>query len=561
MQKNRFFLLLIAVTFSCAMRAQQAIGLIPQPREIVATGGTLRLPASFSIGGRQLPDTILTEAKNFAAHYQQVTNRQLKVSKNLKNPFIHLIRTTTEGAEGYQLHITQHDITIKATTTAGFFYAFQTIKKLLPPAFAARQKMEKTALTLPCMSVSDSPRFAYRGFMLDVARHFFGVSEIKRLLDLMANYKMNNFHWHLTDDQGWRIEIKKYPRLTTIGATAPGTKYSDVKLGEVRSNEPYGPFFYTQEEIRNVVAYAHQRHINVIPEIDMPGHFMAAMAAYPEYSCDPAGQHSVWTEWGVSHDVLNVANPAAVNFARDILKEVCDLFPGHIVHIGGDECPDDAWRQNEECQSLYKTEGLLNYRQLQSRFIKQMADYLHSRGRTTAVWNEAITAEGAELDLIKEANVKVYCWYPAAQSARMAAEQKLDNIVTFFGPYYINRRQSTAADEPNAAGKGADSLRVTYCVKPVPEGLPASLQTYYQGVQATFWTEHVKTISYLEYLALPRLLAVAEAGWTPEKLKNYDSFRERVSKDAAYLSLAGFNFCRRDLLKKYVDKIPVKPLQ
>jgi len=259
--------------------------------------------------------------------------------------------------------------------------------------------------------------------------------------------------------------------------------------------------------------------------------------------------------------VLNVANPAAVDFARDILKEVCDLFPGRIVHIGGDECPDDAWRQNEECQSFFKAQGLHNYRQLQSRFIKQMADYLHSRGRTTAVWNEAITAEGTELELIKQANVKVYCWYPAAQSARMAAEQKLDNIVTFFGPYYINRRQSTAADEPNAAGKGADSLRVTYCAKPVPEGLPASLQTYYQGVQATFWTEHVKTVSYLEYLALPRLLAVAEAGWTPEKLKNYDSFRERVSKDAAYLSLAGFNFCRRDLLKKYVDKIPVKPLQ
>lgn len=544
-------ILLLSVLLSCGAStyAGSIVHIIPQPQEMTVTKGALLLPVTFTIGGTSLPDSVLAEARRFAADYAKVTGRKPLV-KSVSSPFIKLSLIRSIAPEGYRLRVTGKQVCIEASTTAGFFYAFQTIKSMLPAEFMAGTFTGRQGYRLPLVTINDAPRFAYRGFMLDVSRHFFDVTEVKRILDLMAAYKMNYFHWHLTDDQGWRIEIKKYPKLTTVGSIAPNSWFTDMKKGGYWTNRPYGPYYYTQDEIREVVAYAKDRHINVIPEIDMPGHFTAAMAAYPEYSCTPDGKHEVWSKWGISGDVMNVANPTAVSFAKDILDEVCKLFSGRYVHIGGDECPDDAWKMNKECQQLYQKEGLTDYRQLQSRFIKEMADYLRSEGKTTVVWNEAITAAGVDMNSIKAAGVKVFCWNPAARSAKKAAENGLDNVVTFYGPYYINRKQSTAPDEPEGAGNGADSLRVTYTAVPVPADISPDLQKHYWGVQATFWTEHVNDTTYLEYLALPRLLAVAEAGWTAEKKKDYADFRQRVIDNEAYFKLVKFNYCKRDLKAK-----------
>lgn len=545
----------ISLAFSMTINAATTPNIIPLPKTMTVNSGTLSLPNSFSIGGTALPDSILSEVRKFAEVYGTVTGYRPTVSATDANSLITLQLDGTIAPEGYQLDITSDKAIIKASTTAGFFYAFQTIRKLLPPEFMASVRSTSTTFSLPCVSIKDAPRFSYRGFMLDEGRHFFGVNEVKKLLDLMAAYKMNNFHWHLTEDQGWRIEIKKYPRLTSVGSIAPNSWFTDMKYGGYWTNSTYGPYFYTQEQIKEVVAYAKERHINIIPEIDMPGHFTAAMTAYPEFSCTPYGSHSVWSSGGISGDVMNVANPKAVQFAKDILKEICDIFPGQYIHIGGDECPDNAWKSNEECKKLYEAEKLTNYRQLQSRFIKQMSDYLRTRGRKTVVWNEAITATGADLNSIKAAGVKVFCWNPAAASAKQAAENGLDNVVTFYGPYYINRKQSTAADEPSGAGNGADSLRTTYTAVPVPANLATNLKPYYKGVQATFWTEHVNDKVYLEYLALPRLMAVAEAGWTEETKKNYANFKQRVIADTTYLNMAGFNYCRRDLVPQKTNVV------
>lgn len=530
-------------------------GIIPLPKTMKVNNGSLTIGTDLTIGGTSLPDSIVSEANKFAEIFNKVTGHYPKVIANNANAVIELVLDNNIANEGYNLTITSDKATITASTTAGFFYAFQTIRQMLPAEFLAVKPSINSSFTLPCVVISDTPRFSYRGFMLDEGRHFFGMEEVKRLLDLMAIYKMNNFHWHLTEDQGWRIEIKKYPRLTSVGSIAPNSWFTDMKYGGYWTNSSYGPFFYTQDQIKEIVAYAKERHITIIPEVDMPGHFTAAMTAYPEFSCTPYGSHSVWSSGGISGDVMNVANPKAVQFAKDILKEICDLFPGQYIHIGGDECPDNAWKNNAECQALYQKEKLTNYRQLQSRFIKQMSDYLKTMGRKTVVWNEAITANGADIDTIKAAGVRVFCWQPAEASAKKAAENGLDNVVTFYGPYYINRKQSTLPGEPSGAGNGADSLRVTYNAVPVPSGTSASLEKHYTGVQATFWTEHVNERNYLEYLALPRLMAVAEAGWTPQAKKNYANFRQRIIADTTFLNLAGYNYCRHDLVTRKVNVV------
>ena len=258
-----------------------------------------------------------------------------------------------------------------------------------------------TTYPLPVVSITDEPRFDYRGFMLDVSRHFFTVNEVKRMIELMSYYKLNKFHWHLTDDQGWRIEIKKYPKLTTIGATASNSRFTDMyERTQYWINKPYGPYFYTQEEIKDVVAYAAERHIDIIPEIDMPGHFCAAMAAYPEFSCAPNGTHIVQIDGNIYNDILNVADPKAVQFAKDVLGELIDIFPGEYINIGGDESPTTAWENKALCKAQYKQLGPTSYRQPPNHFIKEMNEYVTSKSRKPAVWDETITPTGAPLDIM-----------------------------------------------------------------------------------------------------------------------------------------------------------------
>ena len=527
------------------------VNLTPKAKSMTTTSGALTLPTNFVVNTANLPDSLVAEATKFVDAINLATPLNASVASDDATALFQMkLSTASLDPEGYKLVVNADGVKVEAQTCAGFYYAFQTVKKILPANVMAGVKDETvTEYALPLVTINDEPRFGYRGFMLDVARHFFTVEEVKRMIDIMAVYKMNRFHWHLTDDQGWRVEIKRYPKLTTVGATRANSWTVDMYHGDYWTNETYGPYFYTQEEIKEVVAYAKERHIEIIPEIDMPGHFVAAMTAYPEFSCWPEGAHALWVTGGVSTDILNVANPEAVQFAKNILEELCELFPYPQVHIGGDECPTSAWEGNALCQQRYRELGLTSYRQLQTHFIKEIGDFLATKGKKMAVWNESITAGGADLDMMKETGATIYCWTPCQASAKQAAEMGLPNVVTeYYNGYYINRRQWSTG-EPTGAGPGTDNLETVYNYVPVPANTSSSLLKYYTGVQGTFWTEHVANREYLEYLALPRLLAVAEAGWTQQQDKNFADFKKRFNADTKMLDYNGYEYG-----KHYVDK-------
>ena len=549
---------LLSTLLACALfstsqaQAQQFVNLTPTPKEMRVETGTYRLPAQFTIGGTQLPDSIKAEAQKFVGDFNKsASGCTASFSNKKEGVVIELVHNkalyATLGQEGYKLSVSTNGIRMESATTSGFFYGFTSLKKLLPACVAAGVKDDKvTTYELPLVQITDRPRFPYRGFMLDVARHFFSVQEVKKMLDVMAIYKLNKFHFHLTEDQGWRWEVKKYPKLTKVGAVASNTYVTSMEHGAYWTNQQYGPYFYTREDLKEIVAYAASKHIEVIPEIDMPGHFSAAMAAYPEFSCNPDGVHRVETWGGVFTDVLNVANPKAVRFVKDILDELMSIFPSKNVHIGGDECPTTAWEHNAECQAMYKKLNLTSYRQLQTHFIAEITDYLKSKGRKISVWNETVTEKGADLQLMKKTGATVYCWVPARKGAEIANSLGLPSIYTVYGPYYINRAPRKEGWMKTLPGNGSDHLKATY--EEQPTDFSHSI-----GVQGTFWTEHVATPDVMEFLALPRLIAVGEAGWTPQSKKNFNSFVQRMRADTTMLNYGGYSYDRAYLSE---NKVP-----
>ena len=540
--KCLFVALLALLSFNNAS-AQDFINLTPKPKTMTTSQGSLTLPNDFGVSQTNLTDAMKAEVEKFLTSYNEVTDSEAKVVSSADNALIRVEKASTDlGKEGYKLSVKADGVTIQASEAAGLYFAFQTIKKVLPPHVMAGVKDANVKThALPFVEISDSPRFAYRGFMLDVSRHFFDVAEIKRVLDVMSYYKMNHFHWHLTDDHGWRVEIKKYPKLIEVGSIAPNNFIVDMHHGPYWQNKPYGPYYYTQEQLREVVAYAKERHIEIIPEIDMPGHFCAAMASYPEFSCWPNGSHGVQSNiGGVYADVLNVANPKAVQFAKDVMAEIMDIFPYEYVHIGGDECPTSAWEGNAECIAKKEELGLNNFRELQSEFIREMGEFVQQKGRKLAVWNEAITAGGADTKKIQDVDATVYCWVGADGAASKSVQLGLQHIYTPQVPWYINRKQSTDPTEPVGAGPGNDNLEVVYN-KSIP--MPTAGKTdLLWGVQATFWAEYVGFNDYLEYLMLPRLVAIAEAGWSPQSARQFEDFRRRVTADSVLYNYNNYTY-------------------
>ncbi len=556
---RKFTLLIIALLcLPMAMRADGDINLTPVPMKMTKGNGSLLLPESFTIATGELSEENAAEAVKFATLLSEVTGYNIEVKKDADDALITMSMYTGNedlGIEGYTLDITADGIAIAANEANGFYYAFQTIKKILPANVMAEVKDSKvTEYSLPAVSIVDAPRFEYRGFMLDVSRHYFSLEQIKRMIDVMSYYKMNRFHWHLTDDQGWRFEVKKYPLLTTIGATRNDNWVTDRIYGGYYTGEPYGPYYYTQEECREIVAYAAERHIEVVPEVEFPGHSCAVNAAYPELSCNPNGAHNVQVNGGVYADVLNVASPLVMQFAKDVLDEIIEVFPYSQIHIGGDETPTSAWQSNAECQAMMQELGLTNVRQLQSHFVRKLSDYVSSKEgdkkRTVIMWNESLTAGGTDEELIKGTGGTMMCWEigNAQPCALKAARYGMKSIITTQVPYYINRRQSTDADEPKVAGYGTDNVKAVYDYVPVPANVPTELHKYYIGVQGTFWTEHVQDNSLLEYLALPRLMAIAETGWTPEAKKNFSDFQERITKDTLLLNYNKYDYGRHYII-------------
>lgn len=500
-------------------------------------------------------DSIKTILEKFTSDFRISTGLSLTYSTNTPTAKIRLSIDNTQSPEEYKLIITTSGISITASKPAGFYYALQTIKKMMPAAVMAVQADNTVAKwAVPATNIADKPRFGWRGFMLDVGRHFFDVNEVKRVIDIMAVYKLNRFHWHLTEDQGWRIEIKKYPKLTSVGSIRKWSQIWSDPEGVYYDYIPYGPYYYTQDQIKEVVAYAKERFIEVIPEIDMPGHFQAALAAYPEYSCTPAAKHEVWVNYGVSGDVLNVGNPEAITFVKNILDELITLFPYKYIHIGGDECPTGAWQYNSQCQALLASLGSTNYRDLQTYFFKEIENYLKNKEnvadrKKVIAWNETLGGD------LTGSNVTIMSWTDWYNASKNAANKKLDVIMTPQIPYYINRKQSANAGEPYSQGSGSETLEAVYAFEPLPSDVTTAQTPYYKGVQGNFWTEHVFQNEVVEYLMLPRIAAIAETGWSPKAGKNFTDFVARIRPDTLLFQKKGWSYGKHYMY----DKKPILP--
>lgn len=539
--KIKHFLPLLLLLGSNEMLTAQEIALTPQPAHLTVKDG--RFEFGNQLKAKVTPyqgDSIRMVFESFKKELQEATG--IKVSSTQKEAKARIILDLNPQlpAEAYKLNVSKKQVRIEASRPAGFYYALQTLKQLMPRnVMAGVATSDHSQWSLPSVEIEDAPRFEWRGFMLDEGRHFFGKDEIKRVIDMMAIYKMNRFHWHLTEDQGWRIEIKKYPKLTETGAwrNSKVLAYGDVKP----DGERYGGF-YTQKDIKEIVAYAKKKFIEIIPEIDIPGHSQAAVAAYPEFlACDPENKHEVWLQQGISTDVINVANPKAMQFAKKVIDELTELFPFNYIHLGGDECPTNKWQKNDECKKLLSEIGSSNFRDLQIYFYKQLKDYIATKPadqqRQLIFWNEVLHGNTSILGN----DITIMAWIGANAAAKQAAKQGMNTILSPQIPYYINRKQSKLPTEPMSQGHGTETVEAVYNYQPLKD-VDAALQPYYKGVQANFWTEWVTEPSVLEYLMLPRLAAVAEAGWTPQEKRNYEDFKERIRKDAELYDLKGWNY-------------------
>jgi hexosaminidase len=532
MSKNIALLLLIFLFFvGLAASAQDNdpnMGIMPAPVSVKKTSGEFVLSQQTVL----LTDSIGNKAVAFFTDYLQhklMLRNELKVNstESIANSIV-FTEKGTEGLpdQGYRLTITPQQI-IVAGKGPGLFYGIQTLLQLIPADRTA-------AIKLPCAQIEDYPRFGYRGLMLDVCRHFFSVEFVKKTIDLMAYYKLNNFHWHLTDDQGWRIEIKKYPRLTEIGSQRAQTvigNYHD-RTPQQFDNTPYGGF-YTQDQIREVVKYAADRYINVVPEIEMPGHSMAALAAYPELSCDPSKTYKVYETWGVVHDVY-CPSDKTFSFLEDVLTEVMDLFPSKYIHVGGDEVPKDAWKNSAFCQKMIKKLKLKNEEGLQSYFIQRIEKFVNSKGRSIIGWDEIL--EGG-----LSPNATVMSW--RGENGGIAAAKQNHNVIMTpgSGGLYLDHSQGKV-NEPLSIG-GYYPLQKTYSYNPTPDVLTPEQQKYVIGVQANLWSEYISTDAKAEYMLYPRLLALSEIAWTSLANKNFKDFSEtRLPSQLAWLDKNDYDF-------------------
>lgn len=443
------------------------------------------------------------------------------------------INKNIQHKEGYTLHITPSKIEIEANSPNGIFYATQTIRQLLPPAIESKEKVTGIEWVVPCCKIVDAPMFAYRGMHLDVCRHFVPLDEVKAYIDQMALLKLNTFHWHLTDDQGWMIEIKKYPRLAGVGGfrerTLVGHLYDSPRKWD---NTRTGGYF-TQEEIKEVINYAQKRSITVIPEIELPGHAMAALTAYPQYSCS-GGPFDVQGTWGVFNDVY-CSKEETFSFLEDILDEVADLFPGEYIHIGGDECPKIRWKHCAACQLRIKEEGLKDEHELQSYFIRRMQKHLAQKNKRIIGWDEILEGGLAP-------GATVMTWR-GVEGGIAAAKHGNNVIMTPYEHLYLDYYQSQSPSDPLAIG-GYLPIKKVYEFDPYPSELSTSEMKHIWGVQANLWTEYLASREQREFMLFPRLAALSELTWTEPGKKNYKRFSNNLPMLLEGYDYAGLNYSK-----------------
>ena len=510
--------------------------IIPQPVKLELKDGSFRIDSLTRIVCSPPDKQTRAVAESLAVRLRTTTGFPLRVIVGKRKPKSNIIsfnRMLIKGLppEGYRLSVTTKDVRIAAADGAGLFYGVQTLLQLLPAEVFGKEAQPIPAWAIPGVAIVDWPRFPWRGLHLDVSRHFFPKEFVKRYIDYLSMYKMNTFHWHLTDDQGWRIEIKKYPKLTEYGAWRNGSMvgpYSDMKFDTVR----YGGY-YTQNDIREIVAYAKMRYVTVLPNTETPGHFLAALAAYPNLSCT-GGPFEVGKAWGVYDDVY-CPKESTFTFLKNVLKEVCPLFPGKYIHIGGDECPKVRWKTCAHCQRLIKKKRLKNENGLQSYFIKRIEKYLNAKGKQIIGWDEILEGGLAP-------NAAVMSW--RGTSGGIAAARKRHRVVMSPGSHcYFDHYQGNPKYEPLAIG-GYTPVEKVYSYEPVPEKLSPSRRRYIMGAQGNMWTEYVATPQHIEYMTMPRMAALAEVVWSPKRARNYDDFQRRLIRHFQVLDFLGVNYSK-----------------
>ncbi len=510
-----------------------ALAIIPAPQKMEVHDGVFNLTAKTRVC---TDEPSRTTGEYLARQLRQATGYAVELAAG-KPGSADILLTTQDasaalGDEGYELNVTPNSAIIRATSQAGMFYGAQTLLQLLPPAIFSSTVAAKMDWPIPCVHIKDRPRFPWRGLMLDVSRHFFNVAEVKRYLDLMALHKLNTFHWHLVDDSGWRIEIKKYPKLTRVGAWRDGVGFGLA----TNSTTAYGPDgryggFYTQDDIREVVAYAAARHITIVPEIEMPGHSLAALAAYPEFGSGP-GPFVVPLKGGVNPGIYSPAKAGTFEFLENVLTEVFALFPSRYIHIGGDEVPKGPWKNDAECQALMQREGLKNEEELQGWFIRRIEKFINARSRTLLGWSEILQGGLAQ-------NAAVMDWIGGGREAANAGH---DVVMSPTGFCYFDYCQSQAtALEPRAIG-GFLPLEKVYAFEPLPEGLLPDQAAHVLGCQGNLWTEYIASLPHVEYMTFPRACALAEVGWSPKAGRNWDDFSRRLRTHEQRLDHLGVNY-------------------
>lgn len=525
--------------------AENMLPLIPYPANLTRGEGTFNLKQLTAITTPAGDEAVARYAQEFATQLEKTSGIKVPVNPTTAATSLVMTKDATLAHEAYKLTVNEAGINIAAADSTGFFYAIQTLKQLMPHAIYNRSGAS-TAIdwTVPCVEIADQPQLGHRGYMLDVARHFFSKTEVKRILDIMATYKMNRFHWHLTDDQGWRIDIPEYPKLAQVGAVRKGSFVNAGGSSKFFDDTEYGRgMYYTLDDLREIVAYAKNLNIEIIPEIDLPGHMVAAVAAYPEFSCDPTKKYEVRIDGGISKDVLNIGKDETIDFLKCVLGHMAEVFPYKYIHLGGDECPTDQWSHNADCLKRVKDEGLAGVNELQSWLVEKLGLYLKEKYNKDIICWDELLAHWKSDNTVKPV---IMAWNHINKS-KEAADKGFKSIVVPYQSLYFDMMQVPLSEvdvnEKYQGGWGdnwVNSVETVYGVNPV-----ASLggkEDFCLGVQGNMWTETCNDSVEVEYQLLPRMLALSETGWLPAAKKDFASFYMRLQKNRDILDAKGLTY-------------------
>lgn len=533
--------LCIIMLAGCAGEPNQDVNIIPQPQSVTVEDGGFTLS----------PKTVINVVKGAedlnpaCVFFSQLTEKSFGSRLNVetgdsKNNAVNIIVDPSMKPEAYDLNVSKKKVDIRGGSSKAIFYAMQSLRQMMPIGIEKGKKMDQ--IRIQNVRIQDEPRLGYRGTMLDVCRHFFTVDEVKTFIDMLALHKLSVFHWHLTDDQGWRIEIKKYPNLTKVGSQRKQTVIG--KNTGKYDGTPYGPYFFTQEQIKEVIQYAADRYIMIIPEIELPGHALAALASYPELGCS-GGPYDVCQMWGVFPEVFCPGNEKTFEFWEGVLEEVAELFPSDIIHIGGDECPRDEWKKCKKCQARMKKENLKQESDLQNYVVHRIEGFLKSKGKRIIGWDEILEGDVSKTAIVMSWRGKK----GGIEGAKRGNEViMVPNDYAYFDYY----QAKDIANEPFGIGGFVDVAKV-YSLDPT-EGLTAEEADKILGVQANLWAEYITTFSHAQYMLLPRMAAMAEVAWTPQAQRDYPNFLNRAKLLMQRYEALGYNFAKHILQEPKVNE-------